>query len=949
MASITQTIPSFIAGISQQPDDLKSPGQVNKATNVLPDVTYGLMKRPGGKLVSSLSDGSLNSSTNGRWFSYYRDEAEQYIGQIHQNGTVRMWKCSDGSERNVVVATSDCTTYLTHTGDESIQTLTLNDHTYIVNREKTAAMSTGTTDNVDVEPDRPFEAFIELKQIKYASQYALNLYNNDTTTDVHTATRVSVSYSYASGGGGNLDTDGTCDSVGTQLFKISEGNKDNLFVRIITTGQPCTDGGENPTYNCRYSVRIDLLYGGEGWQAGQSKAVAMTTPVSQTNYTVNIDESSTSKVKANLALVRPTPTPFDKDSVVTAESILGEIREGITGNTTLSGNGFAVEQIGNGLYITRTDAKFSVVSPNSDLMSVLTDEVNSIEDLPRQCKNGYVVKIKNSDSTEDDYYVKFFGYNGKDGNGTWEECPQPGRKIKIDPATMPMDLIRTADGHFRLTKLDGSTYSIGGTTYQVSSWNNCGVGDSVTAPEPSFIGRKINKMLFFRNRMVILSENYVNMSRPASFFNHWIKSAITYSAVDSIDISASSEQPADLYDGIEMTTGLVLFSKTKQFLVSTDSDVLSPETVKINGISNFNFNIKTNPISLGTTIAFLDNAGKYSRFMEVARVLREGEPYVAENSKVVSKLFGKDLDIVSNSRENSIVFFSEKDKTTLYGYRYFKVGDKFLQQAWFQWELPGDIQHHTVLDDSLYVVLRGTGNKDVMHRYDIRLDSSSRTVIDDMDTTDATDDITYRLHLDNSKVISASALGYSQTTGRTGFTKPVGFNFTGKQLAVYVHTSSPNGNQDNIGRYALASIVNNNIEWEGDFTGNDLLVGYLFDMEVEFPTIYNKQKHGEQWKSDTRASLVLHRIKLNLGASGSYETLIERTGKPDYTQLFESPKAGAYGASSVGILEQDTQSVPIYERNKNLTVTLKSTNPTPATLYSMSWEGDYSSKYYQSV
>ena len=44
MATITQTIPSYIKGISQQPDTLKVPGQVNVAKNVIPDVTEGLMK-----------------------------------------------------------------------------------------------------------------------------------------------------------------------------------------------------------------------------------------------------------------------------------------------------------------------------------------------------------------------------------------------------------------------------------------------------------------------------------------------------------------------------------------------------------------------------------------------------------------------------------------------------------------------------------------------------------------------------------------------------------------------------------------------------------------------------------------------------------------------------------------------------------------------------------------
>ena len=40
MSSVTQTIPSYTGGLSQQPDELKVPGQVKTAKNVLPDVTH---------------------------------------------------------------------------------------------------------------------------------------------------------------------------------------------------------------------------------------------------------------------------------------------------------------------------------------------------------------------------------------------------------------------------------------------------------------------------------------------------------------------------------------------------------------------------------------------------------------------------------------------------------------------------------------------------------------------------------------------------------------------------------------------------------------------------------------------------------------------------------------------------------------------------------------------
>ena len=204
MATITQTIPSYNGGISQQADELKVPGQVKDAINVIPDLTEGLQKRPGGRLVASLSDNStsaLNAEPNGKWFHYYRDENEQYIGQVSRAGDINMWKCSDGSAITVNYdsgKTTELTNYLTHTADADIQTLTLNDFTYIANRTKTVAMQ-GNSGSVN--PSRPAEAYIELKKVAYASQYSVNLFDDNTTQSVFTATRITVTRAYDSSNG----------------------------------------------------------------------------------------------------------------------------------------------------------------------------------------------------------------------------------------------------------------------------------------------------------------------------------------------------------------------------------------------------------------------------------------------------------------------------------------------------------------------------------------------------------------------------------------------------------------------------------------------------------------------------------------------------------------------------------------------------------------------------
>jgi len=990
MANITQTINSLNGGISQQPDEQKIPGQVNDLNNAIPHVVEGLVKRPSGKFVASLSDGTLNSSTNGKWFHYYRDENEQYIGQIFQDGTLRMWDCLTGAEKTVVNAIGN-TTYLTHTGDEDIQTLTLNDFTYINNRSIPTEMDTTT------EPLGNFkkEIFVELKSVAYAKQYALNVFDSTNTSDlvtVTTATRIKVelvkssnNYCDASAGSNNggmlsrelrktaaLRCDDTAEdgndafapNVGTRIFNVTDGasltddaisgshteavnvmngstdvstltgtsarTPKDLYFRISTTGQsvPFTTGtapNQTTTYQARYTTTHDLLHGGQGWLVDDFFYVWMKDGW----YKITVDAISTSKVQANLALVRPQPTPFDTETTITAESILGDIRKGITGSDTAStGNGFTVTQIGNGLHVTRS-SEFNASTPVGQLLNVVAGKVNDAGDLPTQCKHGMVVEVVNSAAEEDNYYVKFFGNNDKDGKGVWEECAKPGRTIRFKYSTMPVVLIRTADGNFRLTELDGSTYTINGTDYKVPQWDDCLVGDDVTNPEPSFIGKNINKMLFFRNRFAILADEHIVLSRPGDFTNFWAKSAIQLIASDPIDIASSSEYPAILYDGIQVNTGLVLFSKNQQFMLTTDSDAFSPLTAKINALSTYNFNFATNPISLGTTLGFLDNAGKFSRFYEMTRVQREGEPVIIEQSAVVSKLFENNLKLISNSRENSVVFFSEEDKSTLYGYRYFdQINDRKLA-AWFRWTLTGTIQYHCVQDDALFVVVRNNG-KDQLLSYSIKMDTTTFTIVDEL------------IHLDH--VMSTSGWTYNRTTGKSTKAKPVGLESTNQLAAYHIQEG------ENIGRYAKVTVNGNNLEIDEDWSGLTFVIGYLFDMEIKLPTIYYVKRVGERVIHDTRSSTILHRVKLGFGSLGMYETQLKRVGRMDYNETYENARVDGYKTNSVGILNDELlRTVPIYDRNTNVTLTVKSTHPAPATMHTLTWEGVYNDRFYKSV
>ena len=1068
MANVTQTIPNLSQGISQQPDEYKVPGQVSDMINALPDITQGLIKRPAGKFVASLSDGTNNSYTTGKWFHYYRDESEQYIGQVIRrnghadDGKIRMWDCQTGAEKTVVNGIGNFT-YLIHTGDEDIQTLTLNDFTYINNRSITTEMDTTIEPNVNFGK----EIFVELKSISYAKQYALNIFDNTNTSTVTTATRINVelvssSNSYCDGSnymqdhaargananrcganagdgrdsyapnvgtrifnvdsnielvdesaiggtksdnsstdtnytynvsiykkafGGTYSQSGTTVTVttatphglsaGTQMYfdiltgsavdktttiatvpsdttftftadssattsgninssEINQTGRKNLYFRISTTGQSTPYGsGSNVTYQSRYTTTYDLLHGGEGWLTGDYFYVWMKDAF----YKVTVQASSESIVQANLALVRPNPTPFDTETTITAESILGDIRTAIIadGNFTNSD----ITTIGTGLHIKKTTA-FNASTPVGELLNVVAGKVQDVGDLPSQCKHGMVVEVVNSVADEDNHYVKFFGNNDKDGEGTWEECAKPGRTIRLKRSTMPVILIRTADGNFRLTELDGSSYTISGTTYYAPQWDDALVGDDVTNPEPSFIGKSISKLLFFRNRFSILADENIVMSRPGDFTNFFAKSAIQLIASDPIDIAASSEYPAILYDGIQTNTGLILFSKNQQFMLTTDSDVFSPTTAKINALSTYNFNFATNPISLGTTIGFLDNAGKFSRFFEMSQLQREGEPEIIEQSAVVSKLFEKDLKLISNSRENSVIFFSEEGTSTLYGYRYFDNIRERKMAAWFKWTVTGTIVFHCMQDDNLFVVVRNN-NKEQLLKYAIKMDSHTFALAEN------------RVHLDHlmeiPKLISGTSTPtvlYDTTTNKSAFAKPTGLEST-SQLVAYDNSDESSG-IENLGRYAPITVNGNTLEIQGDWTGEVFLIGYQYTMEVTLPTIYVTRQEGESYLSDSRSNTILHRASFAFGPVGLYETTLTRTGRNDYTELFEVGLANQYVANTASVVSSNKlYSVPIYDRNTNVSLKLKSTHPTPANILYMTWEGVYNNNFYTRV
>jgi len=941
MAAITQTIPNFIGGISEQPDQLKFPGQVEDVVNAIPDITRGLYKRPGAKRVGTTP--LANVQSGGSWFHYHRDEDEgSYIGQVAADGQLRMWKADGdnaGAAQTIVYGTGGQTAiqnYLATSDAENIQFLTINDTTFVSSRDATNANTLiGTTGTTQDNPDSHF-AFVEITRTENGRQYGMNLYNNNNTTSFTRATRIKIQSDTLDESQGT----GQCRGIGIQTFSVDSGSKKNLIFKLDIRGQQGSIGGDGDNANdfaCAYNRSIILLHGGEGWTTGDTTTVTMDQAKGRTitgtvnngnstkgeapaTYTIEVVEHETVTVKANLKLLRPEPTPFDADTAVSADQVLGgilaELPNGINGTI-----------IGNGIYMSSSNS-FNVEIVEDDLMRSMGTSVNDVTLLPKQCKHGYIVKIANARiSEEDDYYLRFEGQNNQDGTGSWSECAKPG--IPKTLTNMPLVIQRTALSN------PGTSSEVATFTIKQFTYADRAVGDEETNPLPSFHNKRINKVLFFRNRLAFLAGENVVLSQAGTLGepDFFAQTALTVSANDPVDIACSSTFPSELFDGIDINTGLVVFSSNQQFLLSSDDTVFNPDTAKLRSLATNNYNITIPPISLGTTIAYLDNSGKFSRFNEMANVAREAEPNVVEQSRVVPTLIPKEVDLLTVSRENDMVLIGKTNSDEVIGFRYVNVGDKRQQSSWFKWKFNNPLLYHFVINDEYYFL--DTDN----------FLQSVRLVQQESDPFILQDNVDFLLHLDNHTTVSGGS--FNSTTNITTFTGVSWLSSVTTPNYTLAIVDS-NTNSVRVGRYAKPTINGTTLTVPGKWT-DTYHIGYIYDYSVKFPTLFVTRTQGQGVSADVNSSLVIHRIKLHFGKIGLYETTLERVGKNDYTEVYESTQLDEYDASDAPYLEEFIKTVPVYEKNKNVDITLKSTHPAPATLRAMSWEGDFSPKFYRRV
>ena len=530
MASVNQRIPNFLGGVSQQPDKIKFPGQLRACDNAVPDITFGLVKRPPAEYIANLS----NANSTGYWYEIIRDGDQKYLVQITPTNSnpIRVWDLSNGVEKTVNLASGSSYNYLSG-ATQPYGITTIQDYTLITNPQKTVAVGSA---NTDTALNSGNYAFVRLDTIAYNTEYVLyntedpnhtnpptpNTYYRvtslavdfigppDSAGNINLAgstwgnpeadTRFAASKPFSFSGGDDVQLDGTINNSAASNIKVNgenktEGIEGSIQVNGVAyiasntanfngnTGQSADFLGYTQDYDNRYTATITLSNGGliRGNEAF-AKAAYITVITgsasagTQQKYRVSVEAVEPVTTYRDVTGIGYFKTPKNPDEgVLSMSTILKGLADSVN-NSSNGITGVTAEVVGSGLYLHGTNAKkinFLGGAVNEN-MSVISTKAQDISRLPAMNKHGYIAEVSNDVDTEtDNYYVKFIADNGTGGTGSYEETIRPHNFHSTAASeTMKKGLDPSTMPHALINDNNGSSFTFTALNQQTATAQN---------------------------------------------------------------------------------------------------------------------------------------------------------------------------------------------------------------------------------------------------------------------------------------------------------------------------------------------------------------------------------------------------------------------------------------------------------------------------------------------
>lgn len=556
----------------------------------------------------------------------------------------------------------------------------------------------------------------------------------------------------------------------------------------------------------------------------------------------------------------------------------------------------------NLIKIKRTSATVFNLAATDDYgdstMKIIKGSVQVFSDLPQHVDDGYICYITSVPGQDGKgYYVRYSA-----ADNSYVECPKPGVQTTLNAATMPHKLVREANGTF---------------TFAPLAWNTRTVGDDGSIPLPSFVGRKINDVFFYRNRLGMLSDENTILSTAGDYYNFFAKTATAVLDSDPIDQAVANTKVSILRHAVPFNKVLLLFSDQTQFQLSSgDILVLTPKSIKVDPVTEFTSSAKCRPVGAGHELFFVVErdgfAGVREYFVDQNTLSNDAADTTAHVPAYIPSGVFK---LAVSTSEDCLFALTESDPNAIYVYKYFWGKEEKVQSAWVRFKLdPEDIiMGCEFIGPTAYLII---GRNDGVYLEQVNLQALKRDP-----------GLSFCVLLDRKVPLNGT---YNATTNTTSWALP--WPYSGQ---VYGVAGSAFGTQagsvlelDRASTYTATTA--------GNWTAGQVYVGVGYTARFRFSEQFIKDQNNIAIAS---AKVKMRRMLMSYVESGYFRAEVTPPGRDTASHVFTGKTLGATPIGAVPISTGPFR-FPIMADSHGVVIELLNDSPLPSTFQNAEWEGE---------
>ncbi len=572
-----------------------------------------------------------------------------------------------------------------------------------------------------------------------------------------------------------------------------------------------------------------------------------------------------------------------------------------------------------------SDFTLHAQAPRTNMVAI-KDTVEDFTELPDRTKDEMIIKvIGQPGDTSDDYYLQMDN-QGDEDVGEWKEIVGPGLANQIDPATMPIQLVRTVLNPFS----DPFPSEFGADDLSLSqlAWCDRNSGDVQTNTNPSFVSSKIKDMFFYKNRFGFTAGENLILSELGGFFNFYLTTATDLLDTDPIDVAAPSNDVSELHAAVSFDGVSKCLSDRAQFkLKESNTQGLTPSIALLEPITEFLNSSNVRPLLVGNKVYYGESKDGFGSVREFGFV----EDFTTQSADditghVPSYIEGNITKFQSAKSDDLIFSLSDEKLNEVYVYKFLIQNEQKQLSSWGKWVFEEDsaVLDMGVIDSIIYIIIK---RPDGTYMEKMSLQTANLT-----DLTPSSTQLSFKIMLD--RLTTATGV-YDGTT--TTFTVPYSND---PETLSFVQGPAFGGSAGALVQ-AMTRVDSDTYTVLGDFSTGFCWVGKKFTARYVFtePTI--KIELNGKPNSLAGGRLSVRQMIINYDNTPFFNVKVSSPNVDDsnhlFTRIIGSPN------SNIGEIpfESGKYSLTVMRNAQDLTIEVSTDGYFPITLTSAHWTGNY--------